>query len=73
MIFFDQLYIGHFTIKNKTVLSIVEGGDSRIINYQYDDSIYFGKGHNIPTGSDVRLNNGTSFTEFGDNVNWNTG
>ena len=48
-------------------------GSSRVFKYEYEDSIYCGKGHHIPTGSDVRINNGTTFTAFAENVNWNTG
>ena len=52
---------------------IVERGTSRVFEYKYEDSIYFGKGHHIPTGSNVRINNGTVFTAFAENVNWNSG
>ena len=29
--------------------------EGRIINYSYNETIYFGKGHNLQTGSDVTL------------------
>ena len=29
--------------------------EGRIINYNYNETIYFGKGHNLQTGSDVTL------------------
>ena len=55
------------------ILKSSESGSSRIFRYKYEDSIYFGKGHHIPTGSDVRINNGTTFTAFADDVFWSTG
>lgn len=35
--------------------SMKSNTEGRIIHYSYNETLYFGKGHNIPTGGDVTL------------------
>ena len=59
-----QVTSADVTMDNTVTIDSQDNSDEgQVVKYQYFDSIYFGKGQNIPTGSDVVLNNQTRAIE----------